>query len=612
MPLSQRRWPYLAALFAVIFSVVWINAYHLTRDPMPPPSSHRSWQLVPRMIRLFDGYDARRIALQNPPQFSSASTFYPLPTRRPVDWLDPDAVYREFSVGGRFNQLVGRCPEEYATCMAHAYAIPAAVAVLFPGHPTLVGLVPTFYFCLLLAALYGIASDAAGRPAGVAAAAIAAGFPGLFGMSRWTEGYIVTASLSTCMVWCLVRSRGMSQWWPLVLYGCLTFTVIRTGEGFSEAAGAGLAVGGPFVVEVLFGLKEAIRERRWPWREVIGIAIVLGMLYFTTDWNWVRGSEQQMRRGVDEVDMGASFRDAHASAAQQHAISVWLYAYFLVNDYVRPPLLAFLALAVPFLFRHGPRHRVTMLAWFGVAFAGFSYMERKAIWYPIPMLPPLAALTAVGLASIPWPRVRVGALILSSVLGLHQLASLTISGVPFALPQSWVRPFPPEAIHVRWVDLAQTQSPESTALKHDAARFLAWINAHVPQRDRLLYVAAYTGWGEDSTPAMRLDWYLTLRRADIVVIEMAKKRYFQGRPYEGLAVSDFFALLCIAPNGHFVDCAKIIGTPPTDPTARDGAPGALFHWFQALNARSLGAIPDLPPVTLLQHAETEGLGAGSI
>lgn len=604
MQSAERRWPFRALLLAVLLLVCGVNAWHLDRNPMPPPSSHRTWLLVPRIMHYFMGYEHRRLSIREPPQLSGAAAFYTLPVRHPFEWTSPAAVIHELRYGGRLRQLVGECGVSYTTCMPHGYAILGAVGALLPGRGLLISLVPTGYFLLLLAALYGIGVEASGRPAGVAAAAIGAGYPGLFGMARWPEGYIVITALSTGMVWCLLRSRGLTRWLPLAGFCGLAWTAIRTGEGFSESCGAGLAVAGPSVVALGVGLVEAARARRLPLRTLGGAAIVGVFLWQTTDWDWVRDSLRQMTAGLTEVAMDARLSDPNASPLMRKLASHGIYVLFIVNDYLRPTLVAWLLVAAPFLFR--ARHRLMLAAWFLVTFLGYSAMARKSIWYPIPMLPPLAAITAVGLASL--PRLRSAGLILASLTALHQLVTLTVPGAPTTLPGWLTRPVRHEIVQVRWVDLATTGEPDTRALTRDARQLLNWLDRSVPRAPpgdgaELIYVGVATPWGEDPTHAMRLGYYLTLRRPDLVVVELGVKRYLDGRAYDGLSTERFAMLVCIGANGSFTKC----GANSAD--GRGPAPAPYTRMVGLLLDRARGSIPGVPPVLLLRHPAVDGAAA---
>ncbi|MDP2309569.1 MAG: hypothetical protein Q8P18_26345 [Pseudomonadota bacterium] len=602
-----RPWLFRVLLLCVLALVCGVNAYQMHHNPMPPLSSHRTWQLVPKMMHYFMGYDHRRVGPNEPPQLSCAASYYTLPTRRPIEWNSPTAVIRELQHGGRLRQLVGECTASYATCMPHAFAVPAAVGALFPGQALLVLLVPTFYFLLLLLALYGIGVEASGPAVGVAAAAIGAGYPGLFGMARWHEGYIVTTALSASMVWCLIRSRGLTRWLPVAGFCALAWTAIRTGEGFSETTGAGLAVAGPFLVASGVGLVESVRARRLPWRTLVGLAIVAVFLWQTTDRAWVTDSLFQMTGGLTEEAMNAHLRDPNASPLARKAAAHGIYVLFIVNDYLRPPMVAWLLVAIPLLVRGQARHRLMLAAWFLVTFIGYSSMARKSIWYPIPMLAPLAVITAVGLGSLAHTWRRTAALGLAGATGLAQLLTMTIPALALPLPDWVLRPVRPEIVQVRWVDLAQTSTPVTVALHAEARRLLAWIDANLPPRDELLYVGVVTPWLEDATGARRLGWYLTLHRPDVVVVELGVDRYIQGQPYQGLSPRDFALLVCLEENGHLSACG------PSSPNGRGqgarAAPAAYAYMVNTLLARSRGAIPGLPDVLLLRHPATDALAA---
>lgn len=595
------RWASRAALVGILGAGLWVNATHLAERPMPAASSHHSFLLAPRLAHYFMGWDHRRVVAGHPPQIAMSGAWYTLPVHTPLPWTDPVALAAELAPGGRLSQLVGRCDDEYSTCMPLFYGLMGAVAALEPGHGLVPMLVPTGFFLLLLVGLWDLGNLVAGRAAGVAAAAVAVGFPGLFGMARWAESYIAEAALSTIMVVCLVRSRGLTRWAPLVVFaGCAVFA-IRAGEGFSEAVGAGLAVGGAFVVTAGAGVVDGVRARRFPWAAAGGLVFVVGLIAAITDWQWVADSLMQIRRGVDEEDMAASWRSPAPSPEARLFIRHGLYAWFLVNDYVRPPLLVpVVAGLVGMLALPGVRlrDRLLLLLWFLVPFVGFSFMLRKAVWYPIPMLPPLAAIAGVGLHCVPWRRVRVGALAVAGLLGVHQLYTLSFPGAGLGFPSRWVQPFDPQSVKVRWVELLGLRDDRGDRLTHDAKRLLAALEATHPPGDGLTYVAAYSAWGADALGAQRLGYFLTLSRPDLVVVELGVPRHVQAPAYAGLRPETFSYLVCIAENGAFVDCDAELARP-----ARPDTPPAFSTFSARLLARSTGALAGAPRVHVLGDPE---------
>lgn len=594
---STSRWASRAALLVILGGGLWVNATHLAQRPMPPPSSHHSFMLAPRLAHYFMGWDHRRVVVGHAPQLAMSATYYTIPVHAPLPWTDPPALIAELQEGGRLSQLLGRCDDDYSTCMPHFYGIIGAVAALAPGQGLLPMLVPTGFFLLLLVGLWDLGRLLVSRAAGVAAAAVGLGFPGLFGMARWPESYIGEAALSTIMVVCLVRSRGLTRWAPLVGFAACALVAIRAGEGFSESVGAGLAVAGAFMVTVGAGVVDGVRARRFPWAWAGGLVLVLGLVAATTDWHWVADSLMQIRRGIDEEDMAASWRSPGASARSQLFIRHGLYAWFIVNEYVRPPLLLPVTaglLGVAVLPGLRLRDRLLLFAWFLIPFVGFSFMLRKAIWYPIPMLPPLAALAGVGLALIPYRRVRIAALVVAAALGLHQLGTLSFPASGLGFPARWVQPFDPKSVKVRWVEMLGLRDDRGERLTADAKRLLAALDATHPPGEGLIYVAAYTPWGTDTLSANRLGYFLTLSRPDLAVVELSVPRHVQAPAYAGLKPETFSYLVCIAENGAFTDCATELARP-----AKSDTPAALPAFTGRLLERSTGSLPGAPQVHVL-------------
>jgi hypothetical protein len=590
----RTRWAGRVALLCVLGTGLGVNALHMEAHPMTAPSSHHSFILSPRLAHYLMGWNHRRVVADAPPQLAVSGVYYTLPVYDPLPWTDPGALLGELQEGGRLSQLLGRCDDNYSTCMPHFYAFTGAVAVLAAGHGLVPLLVPTACFLVLIAAVADIGRAAGGRWAGVTAAAVGVGFPGLFGIARWAESYIAEAALSTVMVACLVRSRGLTRWPPLVAFAGCALVAIRLGEGFSESVGAGLAVGGPFLVTAGVGLADAARTRRAPWAWAGGLVLVLGLVAATTDWTWVFDSLKQIQRGIDEEDMAASWRSPNASPAARTFIRHGLYLWFLVNDYVRPPLLVPVVLGLlGVLTLPGVRlrDRLLLVGWFVVPFVGFSFMLRKAVWYPIPMLPPLAVLAGVGLSRLPWPRGRAVALSAAGLLGVHQLVSLSLPTLGIGFPTRWVRPFDPQSVKVRWVDLVGLSDDRADRLTRDARPLLRALNSSHPPGAALTWVAVYTPWGTDPLSAQRLGHYLTLSRPDLVVVELAVARHLEAPAYAGLRAETFDYLVCIGENGAFTDCATEL-----DRAARPDTPPALPRFTRQLLDRSAHRLDGAPLV----------------
>jgi len=612
-PNLQRRrrlaaWLAVALILALVASV---NAGYLEKHPFPAYSSHHTWRLVPRITHHLAGYDHYRPSQQGPTFLGGGGSFYPLPTHEPIPWTSPTGLWDELRQDGRLYQLWGYCPTGFFACLPHAFVVPAAVANLAPGRRRLVAMVPTFYFLALLVGLYGIGSEVGGRATGVAAAAIAAGYPGLFGFARWPEGYVPAAALSVLMVWCLLRSRGLTRWRPLVVFAVLAWTAIRNGEGFSEGVGAGLAVSGPFLVELLRGPWEALRQRRLPWRWAVGVAIVAGALLTTTDWYWVQDALEQTFLGFTEHVHGGSWEGGEWSApdASWSPSGLGVYPLFVYQDYLRPLMVGWLLVGAILLLVRWPRHGVTLLLWLVVPLVAYTSMARKAIWYPLPILPPLAVITAVGLSRVPWRRVRATALGLAALSGLFQLLAFSPPVLPVTLnaPRALARPARIEVPDVRWVDLLAGMSPENQNLRRQADVLLAWLDREVSTDGGLKYLGVVSPWGHDIYPAMALSWYVTLARPDVAVVELAERRYFE-QGYPGLSSRTFALLACHDEQGIFRSCVDDAGRPVLSaPERRDEVPPPLTRFARLLLEREQGVIPELPAVHVLDHATMEGV-----
>ena len=601
-------WPARLLLLAVLALVLAVNAASLEANPFPRPSSHRTWRLVPEMMQHFMGWGHHNPS-QGAAYLGGMGCYYSLEPHRPLPWTSPTGLWRELGPGGRLFQLWGTCPNDFFTCMPHAYAVPAAVGALFPGHFLLVALVPTAYFLALLAALYGIGVEVAGRRTGLVAAAVGAGYPALFGFARWPEGYIAASSLATLMVWLLLRSRGLTRPWPLLGFSVLAWSAIRNGEGLGESIGAGMAVAGPFAVELGRGVVTSVRARRLPWRTLGGLALILGLLAISMDWRWLVGSLNETLFSFTESYVDAHPRDPGASPAMAALVSRGIYPLLVWTDYLKPLMACWAILGFSLLLFRRPKHWPTLLLWFLVPLIGCSSMTKKALYYALPIVPPLAVITAAGLASLRRPGLRLTLLSLAGACGLYHLLVLSTPPLHLHWPvPRWLRgPRTVDLVDVRWYDLLFPGDADTAAMKRDADAFLAWLDTEVPRTDRLKQVGVLTPWGDDVYPAQALRWYLALHRPDLSVVELSEHRYTE-QDYPRLTPDQFAFVLRTDSSGRFLtwhgaDAASV----PLNPDRREQPPPALTRMLGRLAVRARGTAPGIPPVLVLSFSETDDL-----
>jgi hypothetical protein len=599
-PPSWQRWLPRFGLLLVMALVLGVNAAHMRANPLPKLTNHGSAQLVPKIMYLATGYDLWPPGPDEHERMITNVHFYPLASPVPTPPEGGRRGLGQLLRGGRLHQLVGPCSQPFSACMPHSMALPALVAAAFPGHPLLVNLVPTAWLLLLLAALYGVGSELRDRWTGLCAAAVAAGYPGLFGHARFMEGYIPAAALSVAMIYCLLRSRCFSRPLPVLGFGLMAWTALRNGEGFSEGLGVGLAVAGPFAVVLARGLWAAWKVKRVPWRSLLSLGALGGWLWFSTDIFWVRSSMNHVFGGFSDLAVAAGSAPGAPWPWLHPLVPKGAYALLIWSDYLLPVLGLAALLALPLFLIRGPRHRLLLLLWWLVPFVAYSIQLRKSMWYPVPMLPPLALMTAIGLASLPtrWPRT----IAMTTVAGLALLQLILLSsswGLERFPEDSWLREsIPTGVVDLRGYDLCSPGDPRQQALATQAQRLLELAGREVPRSDRLKYIAVLGPIGPRGALAADLAYWFPLARPDLVAITLGDPLNFDQARFQGLEPADFAYLLQVD-EGSVVPCCTVDPGPqaPVMPDTR-----ALDEFLTRLEAASSGPVVDWPELIRLPAA----------
>ena len=594
----RRRWLARGLLLVLLALVTWVNGSYVLRNPFPPWSQHRGYMMVPRMVRYFQGWEQPPVV----DHLDASGKGYALPRRDPLPWGDPLTLAREFAPEGRLRLAVKDCGQGFYTCMPHSFSACAMLGVLVPGTSWLPTMGMTFYLLLLIAAAYGIGAEARGRAVGVAAAAIAASYPGLIGFSRFVEGYLPATALSVAMVYCLVRSRGMTRWLPCVAFVPLAFMAIRNGEGLSEGIGAGLAVAGPFVVAFVGGVFDALRRRRPPLRPLVGLALIAAPLLLTMDWPWLALALPHTTDGFDEWYQNTQPGDPAASDTTRYLFAYGGYLILVYSQYLKPLMTLWLLAALPLFLLRPARHKWTLLLWFVVPASAFAVMPRKALWYALPMVPPLAVITAVGLSQLKRCAWRRGALIAASLVGLIQMVGF-FSMAPIQISRTgWLaEPLPRGFIVAREVNFFQPFAGETGPLIATTERFLAYLDENVPRDDQLKHVAAVTEWGRDIYAAQVFAYVVNLRRPDIEVVPLCEPHFLNLESFAGLAPRDFAFYLQFRDN-RLASCCDEQGMALVHrPENQVLPPRDLQRFADRLVRSSRGVVPEMPDVLVLGH-----------
>jgi hypothetical protein len=596
-PPSQRwsRGSSVALLVVLCAVVLWLNHVSLERAPAARWTNHNTALILPNAMRLLSGYPLECVDRQDGDNVAAVATCSHA-LQKP-EGSDP-GLLAALAPGGRLSGFAGRCSHSFMVCLPHSIGVPALVALAAPGSPVWPAMVPGVWLVVLLLAMYGIVREYAGPWAGLAAAAMAAGYPGLFGYSRFLEGYVEAAAVATAMVWCLVRSRGFSRPLPVLGLGLLAWTGLRTGEGFSEGLGAGLAVVGPFLLVLAGVIRRALRERAWPWRSLAGLGGLGLFLVISTDIPWVIASFQHVFTGFSDADMAARVVGAGAESAPAAVAGPLAYLLLLWSDYLLPvPSIALLVGLILLLVPGGGerRGRALVLLWLIIPVFAYSLMLRKAMWYFVPALPPMAAVTALGLASLRWRWPRTVALGLAGSLALAQ--NLLITGpIGLATPLP-LRPLidPPELmpLELRRHDFeVEERTPGDAELTRFAQHIGDALDRDFPPSGRLRYLGVIEPERDGGMGGRRLGFLLAVRRPDVVVVSLTVPVSRPGVSLAGLDPDDFVMLVQTA-EARPARCCDLSSLGLDAARLESTANGAFVT---SLLARSGGPMRSLPMV----------------
>jgi len=357
---------------------------------------------------------------------------------------------------------------------------PAPLFWLFGRTADVAVLVNLVYLAILIGSVYGIGNRLSGRGAGLFAAFLASIYPMLFAMTRLLYiDYALTAVVALS-VYLLVRSEGLRH------RGWSTALGLSLGWGMLIKWTHPIFVLPPLVVVAYgtqgsAGLREEWASLRPPLRRTLpaaAVAMAAVLLWYLPNLQEVRGSTlgwwilpitwvlltstaalalspgSRLANGLLVIFLGMSIasvwylpqidflRTLFLVGYGKPYEAIWGFSYYfrtLVNEQLSPLLLLALlgavsALLMAIVRRRLPRHERLALwmlaAWLIVPMLLLSWKTTTVdSRYTMPLLPPLALLTAQGLLSLRrlWlRRVLVGALVVGS---LFQFAALSFDSL---------------------------------------------------------------------------------------------------------------------------------------------------------------------------------------
>ena len=503
-----QGWLPLVGLCAVLGLFTEHHLRRLEEHPIPRASQHNAWELVPRMVHLFQGYRETERTLER------GNWGYACPGREPID-LTPPALVRELTQG-RLRPLLGRYEDRYWVEMPHCLALAAVAACAFPGRVEVPAMVMLGYVLLLIVSVYGIGREVRSPWTGLLAAALCAQSPAFERYALAVEGYLPVAALSAAMIWSLLRSRGLNRPLPALAFLGLAWTCVCSGEGFSEAVGAGLAVALPFLFELIGGLVE---QRHAGWRALrppLIAACLVGLFALLLDRTWALTGFKHILFGLEETSAGGQAADPSASPLVAWASVKMAYVYLSWTTYLGPIAGMALLLGLPWVFRGEGRRRVSLLAWLATLLVAYDWMTRKAEWYALPLIPPLAVVAAVGLTAARPRWLRIGTVVLGTALAVTAFSARGLLPGPWSAPLVAIeKRLSPDVVQMRKIGDIEARR---LAAFREYQRFVAWTWEALPPDGRLHHVVVA---GQPEVPLVH--YAISLLRQDLEPVVLSQQ-----------------------------------------------------------------------------------------
>jgi hypothetical protein len=389
-----------------------------------------------------------------------------------------------------------------------------------PGQPLVPAWVITGYFLLLLVGLYLIGTQVRSRRVGLLAAALGAGCPGLFGMSRYVETHLPVVAVATLVMAGLLHLDDLRRWGRCLVVSVLAWSLTRSGEGAGEIVIGGLLVAGPGLW-LIWTSRRAARPADW----LLGfLALTLPFLALA-DTAFLRASMETVTRAFADPSVQTDVVEKGGALGQAWT---WHAAYLILlgTDYLAPLLAFFLPLAgwglVGVLRAGGVKQPGMLTLWLLVPVLALSWMQRKAGWYGIGIIPPVVVWMAIGLDGLPrWRRLAVGGAVAVAMVQLTVGSLLPRDLVPDGLARLR-QPIPVHDWRLRRVDLLRPVDTEAhRRLVRDADALVAWLDAHHPPDGSSRTVGALV---QGSGPDYPLRYRVSLSRPDVDVLNLADPR----------------------------------------------------------------------------------------
>lgn len=305
-------------------------------------------------------------------------------------------------------------------------APPAALSPTAEAAADAMLLVNALFWALLLAGTYGVAAQAAGRRAGLAAAVLISAYPMVYGLGRIYLLDLPMTAVAALAVWLLLRTDAFARAGTSLLFGLVCGLGMLTKWTFA------IFLAGPVLVALWAALAKPDRAPRLG---RLALAVAAGALVALP---WYLSAYGKLRAFLP---LAASVWAKAEGDPGPLSPDAWLYYINVLFGQQTMAVLGLLFVAGLLLaLARAPRTQAlaVLLVWIAVPFVVFVAYPNKDMRYTMPYLPAMAALTGVGYACVRpvWLRRALagGALAWAGV----QFAGLTfgLRGLPPELSRS--------------------------------------------------------------------------------------------------------------------------------------------------------------------------------
>lgn len=524
------------ALALVLCLHTWLAVRQLVwRLGFPPRTNHFGFKNILELRRLLAGY------VPTWPLVHPGRTTHFYPRLEAVDWANPMVLFQELFAGKLRPLAQNHADVIYWVELPHPFFLATVWGALTDWTLWAIPLVFTGYFLLLLVSVYGIAKTLSDEWTGVAAAAVAGGFPVLFGFGRFIHDTLPIAALCTFMVWMALSSDGFRRLKRVVLFGIAAWSMLRSGESFYGAVLGMMVITGPVLIAVFHALRDGLDRRR-----LLGLALLIGIPVLSFDWWWFWPA-------IDYLGDEDPFGDIMMAPTIVHWVdSRWhphlksgAYVISLFNDLVRPWMMVWVVLGAAFLWRSDVRRKWAIILMFALPFAALTWMTRKSNWYIVPVAPGLALIAVLGLRGLPG-RLGPIAVRAAGVAGIISVLFYSLASDPVrrAVPQWADRPYRNMVI-MREVELVPFRMYAGRSIIMGAQEVVATLDRISAPDGNQKSLALFC---EDQFWAWAFKYIIEMRRPDIHVVSLIHINLLEHYAVE-LNVGDFDFLVALNDDG---------------------------------------------------------------